>query len=107
MYLFIYPHSYNYVQKKCQRLGTNLSNQPTEIQQQKKIDIKKKRTHTHQNPKEYCHRKYCTKNKESKLSKRQTYPYVPDDTNIRTNTSNIQKLIQRQQRHSKYRSIVI
>ena len=53
--------------------------QPTEIQQQKKIDIQTKRIYTHYGSKESHHRKSCiARNKELT----QTYPYVPDDTFI-------------------------
>ena len=82
--------------------------QPTEIQQEKKIDIQTKRMYTHYGSKESHHRKSCiARNKELTQSTRKTYPYVPDDTVIQKNNSYIHELIPTTPELQKYSSVAI
>ena len=57
-YFYTQKNSMNSTAKLFQRLVTNLPNQPTEIKQQKKIDIQKKRIYAYHSSKESHHRNH-------------------------------------------------
>ena len=82
-----------------QRLVTNLTKQLTEIEQQKKIDIHKINIYTNNDPRERNHRKSGSEWNKRHIGDNNiattipTKQYMPDDTIIRTLTSNIHHLL--------------